>query len=87
MKLNHILNKLITMELQSFIANLADQFDDTDPSEITATTKFQELDEWSSLTTMIVIAFINTEYGKNITGAEIRNCETVEDLYNFISSK
>ncbi len=75
------------MELQSFITKLADQFDDTDPGEITATTKFQELDEWSSLTTMIVIAFINTEYGKNITGAEIRSCQTVNDLFNFINSK
>jgi acyl carrier protein len=77
----------LQLELQSFIAKFADQFDDTDPDKITATTKFKDLDEWSSLTAMVVIAFINTEYKKNITGAEIRSCETVEDLYNFITSK
>lgn len=35
------------MELKEFIENLAEQFDDTDISEIQADTEFQALDEWS----------------------------------------
>ena len=75
------------MELNDFITAFAEQFDDTDPSEITATTEFHELDEWSSLTGMSVIAMAKTQYGKTITGKEIRECETVEDLFNLIASK
>jgi len=75
------------MELQNFITNFADQFDDTDANEITATTKFRELEEWSSLTALVIIAFAKINYKKNITGAEIRSCETVRDLYDFIESK
>lgn len=75
------------MELQKFIANFADQFDETDASEILAGTKFHELEEWSSLTGMGVIALAKTEYGKAITGKEIRECETVEDLFNLIKNK
>ena len=75
------------MELQDFIANFADQFDETDASEIQAETKFHELEEWSSLTGMSVIALAKTEYGKTITGKEIRECETVEDLFNLIKNK
>jgi len=75
------------MELSEFIANFAEQFDDTDASEITATTDFHELEEWSSLTGMGVIAMVKTEYGKTITGAEIRACTTVEDLFNHIKNK
>lgn len=75
------------MELQEFISNFADQFDDTDPSEIARDTKFHELDEWSSLLGMSVIAMARTQYGKTITGKEIRECETVEDLFNLIVSK
>lgn len=75
------------MELNEFIAAFADQFDDTDSSEITATTEFHDLDEWSSLTGMSVIALAKTQYGKTITGKEIRECETVEDLFNLIASK
>ena len=37
------------MELNEFIENFAEQFDDTDASEIKADTVFKELDEWSSL--------------------------------------
>lgn len=75
------------MELQDFIAIFADQFDDTDPSEIKADTVFHELEEWSSLTGMGVIALAKTEYGKTITGKEIRECETVKDLFNLIKNK
>ena len=75
------------MELQKFIKYFAEQFDDTDASEITATTAFHDLDEWSSLTAMSVIAFVKTEYGKTLTGKEMKECVTVEDLFNLISSK
>lgn len=75
------------MELNDFIAKFAGQFDETDASEIQADTYFQELDEWSSLTAMAIIAFVKTEYGKTITGKEIRSCDTVEDLYNLLENK
>lgn len=75
------------MEITKFLADFANQFDDTDASEIKKDTIFHELDEWSSLIGMSVIAMAKTEYGKTITGKEIRECETVEDLFNLIASK
>lgn len=75
------------MELNEFIEKFADQFDDTDASEIQANTEFHELDEWSSLTGMCVIALAKTEYGKQISGLELRNCTTVEDVFNLIKNK
>lgn len=75
------------MELQEFIQNFAEQFDETDASEIQADTCFQELDEWSSLTAMSIIAFVKTQYNKAITGKEIRSCETVQDLFALVQNK
>ena len=75
------------MELNEFIVKFADQFDDTDASQIRADTVFHDLDEWSSLTGMSVIALAKTEYGKTITGAELKACVTVEDVYNLLASK
>ena len=75
------------MELQDFIQKFAEQFDETDASEIQADTIFQDLDEWSSMTAMVIIAFVKTEYEKTVTGREIRSCETVEDLFNLVASK
>ena len=75
------------MELQEFVTKFAQQFDDTDPDEITATTSYKGLEEWSSLTALVIISFIKTEYDKTVTGAELRSQDTVEDLYNYIESK
>lgn len=75
------------MEINEFVANFAEQFDDTDTSEIQANTEFHDLDEWSSLTGMGVIAMVKTEYGKSITGAELKTCNTVEDVFNLIKNK
>ncbi len=75
------------MELNDFITNFTKQFDDTDASEITATTEFRELDEWSSLIALGIIAMAKEVYGRTITGVEIRACNTVEDLFNTINAK
>lgn len=75
------------MELNEFVAKFAEQFEDTDPCEIKAETSFRDLDEWSSLTGMAVIALVKTEYGKNITGTELKACVTVEDVFNVVKNK
>lgn len=74
------------MELNEFIANFADQFDETDASEITAATEFKDLEEWSSLVALSVIAMVDEEYDVTIKGDEIRNSNTVEDLFNAVKS-
>lgn len=75
------------MELKDFIANFADQFDDTDASEIQAGTEFRNLDEWSSLIALSVIAMVDEEYDVTLKGDDVRAAVTVEDLYNIVKSK
>lgn len=75
------------MKLQEFVADFADLFDETDASSITPNCEFHELEEWSSIIAMAIIAMVRTHYGKTITGKEIRNCETVEDLFNLLNNE
>ena len=75
------------MELKDFIENFANQFDDTDASEIQADTVFKDLDEWSSLIALSVIAMVDEEYDITIKGDDIRNSNTVEDLFNSVKAK
>ena len=75
------------MEIEKFINDIAEQFDDTDISELKPDTRFQDLDEWSSITALGIIATVKTEYGKSVTGREIRNCATIEDLFNLVRNK
>ena len=75
------------MEIKEFIENIAEQFEDTDASEIKAETVFKDLDEWSSLIALSVIAMVDEEYDVAIKGDDIRNSNTVEDLFNVVKSK
>lgn len=75
------------MELIDFVNKFAEQFEDTDVNDIQATTKFKELDEWSSLLALSIIAMVDEEYGITIKGEDIRLSTTVEDLFNAVKAK
>ena len=72
------------MNLQEFIENFAAQFDETDATEFTADTKFKQLDEWSSLTALSIIAMVVDEYDVIIKGNDIISSDTIQDLYNVV---
>ena len=73
--------------LDEFVELFAEQFDDTDASEITAATVFHDLDEWSSLISLSVIAMVDEEFDVALKGDDVKNSITVEDLYNRVVSK
>lgn len=75
------------MEINDYVRSFADQFEDTDPEEITATTKFHDLDEWDSLVALAVLNMTEKKYGKKITFDEMKACVTVEDLFNVTAAK
>ena len=75
------------MELQNFIQNIVDLFDDIDTSNFSALTDFKDNDEWNSLLVLSVIAMVDEEYGIIITSDDIRQAITIEDLYSIVKSK
>jgi acyl carrier protein len=75
------------MEIKEFIQNFAEQFEDTDASVFTPETVFHDLDEWSSLVGLSIIAMIDDEYDVTIKGDELRAAVTIEDVYNLVNNK
>ena len=75
------------MELNDFIEKFSEQFDDTELSEFNADTEFKALDEWSSLSALSIIAMVDDEYDVTLKGDDIKNAETIEDLFNVVKSK
>jgi acyl carrier protein len=72
------------MEINEFIEKFADQFENTGIELMTANTKFKNLDEWSSLLALSIIAMVDDEYGVAVKGSDIRNSETIEDLFKTV---
>lgn len=75
------------MDLKSFIDQFAEQFEDTERSEFNANTEFRQLDEWSSLTGLLIIGMVLDVYNINLTADELRKCTTIEDVYNIVKNK
>ena len=73
--------------LEEFVALFAEQFDDTDASEIQSDTVFHDLDEWSSLIGLSVIAMVDEEFEVALKGEDVKGSVTVADLYNKVIAK
>ena len=74
------------MTLDEFVKAFAAEFDDTPADQFNPTTNYRELDEWWSLIALSVISMIDDEMGVEITGADLRNSKTIEELYNLVCS-
>lgn len=72
------------MNINQFVQKFANQFDETDASLFTPETAFKDLDEWSSLTALSVIAMIDEIYGVNIKGSELEKASTINELFELI---
>jgi len=75
------------MEINEFVENFAAQFDETDSSEFKSETVFRELDEWSSLTALSIIAMVDEEYNVKLSGDDIRNSKTIQDIFELITNR
>ena len=67
--------------------NFADILDDTDINLLKINTIFRELDEWDSLTALSLIAMADEKYSIKLTGEDIRNSISLEDIFRIIESK
>lgn len=75
------------MEIKEFIEKFAEILDDTDVSTLSPETKFSELDEWSSLSALGVIALADEEFDVELSGNEMRQANTIQELFDLISNK
>lgn len=75
------------MEINGFIENLAEQFDEVELDELTPETKFKEFDEFSSLTILSIIAMADDEYGVRLKADDVRGADTVQDLFDIVKSR
>jgi len=73
--------------LEEFVTLFAEQFDDTDVSEFTPSTVFHELDEWSSLIGLSIIAMADEEFEVDLNADDMISSVTIEDLYNKVIAK
>lgn len=73
--------------IKDFIQIFASEFDEEDPSTITASTEFRQIGSWSSMQALLVMTALDNNYGATLSAEEIKASTTVEDLYNALIAK
>lgn len=71
------------MEIQEFIEKFAEAIEFEDVEYLTPVTEFHSLDDWSSISVMLTIAFFDEEFEKEIAGTDLKSMKTIQDLYDF----
>ncbi|HPC26946.1 MAG: acyl carrier protein [Bacteroidales bacterium] len=69
-----------------FVKNFASIFDEIEDNELTMDTEFKDIDEWSSLTALALLAVIDEEYDVKLTNNDLKNSVTVRDIYNIVNN-
>jgi acyl carrier protein len=75
------------MELNVFIENFEKQLDDVGPGSLQGNSVFKDIEEWNSMTALSMIAMVDEEYSVKLTGNEIKQAQTIEDLFNIVKNK
>lgn len=73
--------------MEEFIKNFYDILEDTEIDEVNKNTEFKNLDDWDSMTALMLIAMVDEKYEKQINGEDIEECVTLEQLYSRIQLK
>ncbi len=74
------------MEIKEFIEKFAEAIEVNNADALTAETAFHELEEWSSLSVILLIAFYDEEFDKELTPATIWEAKTIQNLYDIATA-
>lgn len=69
------------MEITEFIEKLAEAIEIENVDALNSETVFKDLEEWSSLSVMLIIAFFDEEFGKEVNEKDIKAATTIGDLF------
>lgn len=75
------------MNIEEFIKNIEDEFDDLNQGELKAESNFKESFEWNSINALILIAMVKTEYDVTLSADDLIKSKTVKDIYSLIEKR
>ena len=73
------------MEINDFIKSFADIYEDVNVDSLTPETRFKDVEGWDSITLVALVAKLGDEFGKEVTTTEVRNCNTIQDVFNLLN--
>lgn len=75
------------MNMQGFIEKFAEAIEMESIDGLKEDTRFRDLNEWSSLAVLSVIAMLDEEYDIQIENVDFKKLETIGDIAQFIENR
>jgi acyl carrier protein len=75
------------MHVTDFVRQFENALDGVSPGSLKPESRFRELPEWSSLAALTLIAVTDAEYGVELSAEDIKQSQTVQDIFQVILSK
>lgn len=75
------------MNIDDFVENFSELFEETEIANFTRLTRFRDIEEWSSLLALSAIAMVDDKYRIKITGDNLRDADTIEDIFKIVQKK
>jgi acyl carrier protein len=75
------------MDIQELIKCIEEEFDEIETGSLSADSSIRDLDGWSSMHALILIALVDNHFDVLLTGEELKNSLTIQDLHEVISKR
>jgi acyl carrier protein len=75
------------MEINQFVRNFENAIFGIEPNSLNPDTRFREIEQWESLALLCLLAMIDSEYDVQVGGMELKQCETLRDIFEIVASK
>lgn len=72
------------VDVEAFILSVEREFNERLHGRLHPSTRFRDLEDWTSLQALIVVAGFERDYGVLISAEEIGRAETLEDLHALV---
>ena len=72
--------------MENFLNLFRELLEDTAPESVNASTAFKQIEDWSSLMALSLIAMIDENYDVTLSADDIREAKTIEELFNKVES-
>ena len=72
------------MDLKQKLAAL-EEIMDVEEGTLTPEKELEEIEEWDSLSALSYVVYMDDEFGKKVTGAEVRSFKTVQDILDTMN--
>lgn len=75
------------MDINEFLEKLRIEMDDINPDHIQAETVYRQVENWSSMHALVMIAFADEHFGVALNEQDFKNTTTVQEIYDILVAK